>query len=488
MQGRSPLRVADPEDRVASVMAEHGRTLLRTANHFSLCHDDALDAYQRALEIFLRRADRVLPETELAWLKVVVKHEAMAIRSARSESVSNEELDLDARPEPTPAPARRARRGRRAGRPLRRGAARAQARRAPRADAQGPGLLLRGDRPPPRLDLHEGQPRNHRGPAAVHEGLPGDRVRRGLRAAPPGDRRARRRDRERADIVEIRPHLRHCTACRATVRRLHVPAGTRVKLLLPGFLLAPIASLPDGVKAPDEFVTRGDDIELIPPPDVPAAAAADAPAGHAIDLAGHLQLPLDLPERTRGIRLGRVKEEAYALLHRTQSSDAAAGAYIATSTGGGRIATIATIIGFCVSGAGAGALCVATGVVQAPGWIFGLADRAPAPRPAADAKPKRSPRGPARLSASSRATEVVARATPSPSPAPRREPRKSSPKPSASEDPSQGTKPISHESAPISQPAQGSTSEFGAESGGSSSGSSSAPASAPATGGDEFSP
>ena len=73
MQGRSSsLRVVDPEDRVAAVMAEHGRTLLRTANHFSLCHDDALDAYQRALEIFLRRADRVLPETEVAWLKVVV--------------------------------------------------------------------------------------------------------------------------------------------------------------------------------------------------------------------------------------------------------------------------------------------------------------------------------------------------------------------------------------------------------------------------------
>ena len=104
MQGRSPLRVADPEDRVASVMAEHGRTLLRTANHLSLCHDDALDAYQRALEIFLRRADRVLPETEVAWLKVVVKHEALAIRRARSESVSGEEPDLDARAEPTQRP------------------------------------------------------------------------------------------------------------------------------------------------------------------------------------------------------------------------------------------------------------------------------------------------------------------------------------------------------------------------------------------------
>ena len=190
-----------------------------------------------------------------------------------------------------------------------------------------------------------------------------------------------------AELVAIRPHLRHCTACRATVRALHVPAGTRIKLLLPGFLLAPIASLPDGVKPPEEFATRDHDLTLVPPPD--AAAGADAPTGHAIDLAGHLQLPLDLPERTRGIRLGRVKEEAYGLLHRTQSSDVAAGAYIASSTGGGRITTIATIIGFCVSSAGAGALCVATGVVEAPGWIIGQSDRAPAPRPHREAaKPR----------------------------------------------------------------------------------------------------
>jgi len=486
VQGRSPLRVADPEDRVASVMAEHGRTLLRTANHFSLCHDDALDAYQRALEIFLRRADRVLPETELAWLKVVVKHEAMAIRSARSESVSNEELDLDARPEPRQRPLdERAAAGERVSRS-------AEALRTLKPDERRALMLKAEGYSYDEIGRHlgwtytkvnraitEGRRRFMKVFQAIESGEICEQHLPAIAALAAGTASA-------ADIVEIRPHLRHCVACRATVRRLHVPAGTRVKLLLPGFLLAPIASLPDGVKAPDELVTRRDDIELIPPPDAPAAAAADGPAGHAIDLGGHLQLPLDLPEQARGIRLGRVKEEAYALLHRTQSTDAAAGAYIATSTGGGRIAQIATIIGFCVSGAGAGALCVATGVVQAPGWIAGQADRAPAPRPRADAKPKRTPRGPAELSASSRATEVVARATPSP--APRREPRKPSPKPSASEDPSQGTTPVSHESAPISQAASGTTSEFGAESGGSPAGSSSAPASAPATGGDEFSP
>ena len=48
-------------------------------------HDDALDAYQRALEIFVRRVETVDPATEVAWLKVVIRHEAMAIRRARSE-------------------------------------------------------------------------------------------------------------------------------------------------------------------------------------------------------------------------------------------------------------------------------------------------------------------------------------------------------------------------------------------------------------------
>ena len=70
--------------------------LLRVANQFSLCHDDALDAYQRALEIYLRRLDTVDPATEGAWLRVVVKHEAMAIRRARLESVDRDDVDLDA--------------------------------------------------------------------------------------------------------------------------------------------------------------------------------------------------------------------------------------------------------------------------------------------------------------------------------------------------------------------------------------------------------
>jgi DNA-directed RNA polymerase specialized sigma24 family protein len=85
----------DPRDRVAAVVAQHEPLLLRVARQASLCQDDALDAYQRALEIFVRRVESVEPATEVAWLKVVVRHEALAIRRARSESVAGEEVDLD---------------------------------------------------------------------------------------------------------------------------------------------------------------------------------------------------------------------------------------------------------------------------------------------------------------------------------------------------------------------------------------------------------
>src|SRR3954451_17874209 len=83
--------------RVEEMVMRHGPALLRAANQFSLCHDDALDAYQRALEIYLRRLETVDRATEGPWMRVVVKHEAMAIRNARAGSVDAEDVDLDER-------------------------------------------------------------------------------------------------------------------------------------------------------------------------------------------------------------------------------------------------------------------------------------------------------------------------------------------------------------------------------------------------------
>src|SRR5690242_4788979 len=86
---------ADDAARVEAMVTRHGPALLRVANQFSLCHDDALDAYQRALEIYLRRLATVDPASEGSWLRVVVKHEAMAIRAHRQDRVAREHVDPD---------------------------------------------------------------------------------------------------------------------------------------------------------------------------------------------------------------------------------------------------------------------------------------------------------------------------------------------------------------------------------------------------------
>jgi DNA-directed RNA polymerase specialized sigma24 family protein len=69
---RPAAALADPQERVAAIVGRHGDLLLRVARQFSLCADDAHDAVQRALEIYLRRVDSLDPATELAWMKVVV--------------------------------------------------------------------------------------------------------------------------------------------------------------------------------------------------------------------------------------------------------------------------------------------------------------------------------------------------------------------------------------------------------------------------------
>jgi hypothetical protein len=57
---------------VAATVAAQAATLRCVARRQSLCPDDAEDALQCALEIYVPRLGRVDPATELAWLKVVL--------------------------------------------------------------------------------------------------------------------------------------------------------------------------------------------------------------------------------------------------------------------------------------------------------------------------------------------------------------------------------------------------------------------------------
>ncbi len=104
-EGARRATAAEAERLVVATITAHAESLLGTARRHSLCADDAQDAYQRGLEIFLRRAPRLDPERASRWLHTVVKHEAMAVRRLRQHVVASEELDLDAheaRHVPTP--------------------------------------------------------------------------------------------------------------------------------------------------------------------------------------------------------------------------------------------------------------------------------------------------------------------------------------------------------------------------------------------------
>jgi RNA polymerase sigma factor (sigma-70 family) len=82
--------------RVTAMMRTHGQSLQRVARSVSLCADDADEAVQRALEIYLRRLDSVEVATEGAWMRVVVRNEALAVRKSRAQQVAGHEPELDA--------------------------------------------------------------------------------------------------------------------------------------------------------------------------------------------------------------------------------------------------------------------------------------------------------------------------------------------------------------------------------------------------------
>src|SRR3954451_15516797 len=82
-------------ERVIGTITANAASLLRIARRHSLCADDAQDAYQRALEIYLERLDEVDEATEGAWLRTVCKHEAMRIRDQRQRLLAPEDVVWD---------------------------------------------------------------------------------------------------------------------------------------------------------------------------------------------------------------------------------------------------------------------------------------------------------------------------------------------------------------------------------------------------------
>ena len=219
--------------RIAAVVARHQPTLLRVAKQNSLCHDDALDAYQRALEIFVRRVSSVDPATEVAWLKVVVRHEAMAIRRARTQLVAADDIDLDAMHqedvrsvEEQLAATERVRRSAEALRELKPDEAKALVMKAQGLSYDEIGERYGWTYTKVNRSITEGRRRF----ISVYEGIESgrrcDQFADTLEALAAGEATPRQ-------LLAIRPHLRHCAGCRSTVRALHLSRLGRALLFLP---------------------------------------------------------------------------------------------------------------------------------------------------------------------------------------------------------------------------------------------------------------
>ena len=358
---------ADFDDRAAArveaVLRRHHGQLLWIARRWSGSADDAEDALQRAMEIYVRRLDSLDPATELAWLKVVVRNEALAIRRGRSEG---DEL-TERLPSPGAGVDERAERDERLARSLEALARlKPDERTALLLKAEGFSYREIGERlgwtyTKVNRAITEGRRRFLGVFANIESGEECERFAPTLLAlvqgAAPAD-----------DVIALRPHLRHCAGCRATVRELHASRRHRLALHIP-FLagVAPVRWLGERL--------------------------SDAPAPRPL-LHGGLQR-LSAPDAITSVQLA--------------------------SSGGGRGPAVAALVGLCLSGGAAGSYCVATGVLPDPTRLVRDAaepreKRATKREKRAGARAERTPEPPA-AEVSSVTTRRPPAATPTPAPA-----------------------------------------------------------------------
>ncbi len=232
-EGQSVRSGPGAEARVSELVSRHERSLMRIAQHWSLCRDDALDAYQRALEIYLRRLDSLDPATEIAWLKVVVKHEALAVRRARIDSVPVEAVDFDGRAAEAQRPVddllagrERVRRSAEALRRIKPDEAKALMLKAQGLSYQEIGESLSWTYTKVNRAITEGRARFLKVYAEIEAGEECERFAPTLAALVGGTASA-------DALLQLRPHIRNCATCRATVRELHATRLGRLRALWP---------------------------------------------------------------------------------------------------------------------------------------------------------------------------------------------------------------------------------------------------------------
>ena len=211
-RGRHATRAAE------RLIDRHGDALLATARRYTASPEDAEDAYQRGLEILLTRTPDLAEDELLPWMKTVIKHEAFAIWRGRDRAIPpSDDEPLEHAASAAPSPAEQVESYER----LRLGAE-AIGRLKPQEVRC---LLLRAEGYSYRQIcqvtgwtytkvnrcLTEGRQSFLRRVAGIESGAECDRLAPLLSALADGEATS-------GDMSALRPHLRACLACRATLR------------------------------------------------------------------------------------------------------------------------------------------------------------------------------------------------------------------------------------------------------------------------------
>ena len=339
--------IASPESRrnaASALIGTHDAVFRRTARRYSICADDAEDAYQRALEILLTKAPPIEGDALVRWMQTVTKREALAVRRQRERLLgsSSSNLDegdgrdpLDAIASESPGPNdRAARRERvaRSGEALQ--ALKPQEVRALTLKAQGYSYAEIGEMTGwtyTKINrcMAEGRKRFLQAFADIEQGRRCEELAAALSEMADGEG-------ANGSTEALQFHLRSCAACRAKLRAYRaIPDKV--------FELMPVGPLLDGSMGgrPHEWIAER--------------------AGALVD---------------------KVRESGYSLLSRGGGGGGGDAASVAAAGGtrGAGMAAVAKVLAICGATAAGGATCVATGVVD-PGALGAGSD---ATKPAVD--------------------------------------------------------------------------------------------------------
>jgi RNA polymerase sigma factor (sigma-70 family) len=244
--GRPAAAGRDAELTALDLIRRYGRLIFATARRYSLTPEDAEDAYQRSLEILLTKAPSTEERELLPWLKTVVKHEAFATRRQRERAEVMGEETLQRASGFAASPHEQAERYER----LQMGAE--AIRRLKPQEIRC--LLLRAEGYSYRQIceetgwtytkvnrcLTEGRRSFLANVAGIEAGVECERLAPLLSALADGEATSQ-------DLLALRPHLRSCLTCRATLRRFRAVPGS-ITALVPAAAVAGEPDLPTSLE------------------------------------------------------------------------------------------------------------------------------------------------------------------------------------------------------------------------------------------------